>query len=488
MTTPVGMAGFPPRLMLGAGNPEALKYGRMWARPEYRRVAPGEGLASTFLQQAHPPPGAHVLDFGCGTGRGALMLAILGRCRVTMLDFVANALDPEIRQALTTQTDVLSFKKHDLEQPIPLKARYGYCTDVMEHIPTDRVRRVLTHVLLAAQHVFFAIATTEDSCGALIGETLHLTVRPAAWWLATLSELGFVVHWSEITEDRLLVYGSAWMTGREVAEKGVLNTEEAQIRANVTHNIQQGWTPAVPHPTNDLECMILGGGPTLSGFADEIRAKRAEGVKLITLNGAYTWALAQGLTPSLQIIADARAFNQRFTKPVVPDCRYLIGSQCDPAVFEGLPKDRTFIWHMNPALVQDLLSTYLPDGWYCIPGGSTVLLRALPLMRMLGYRRFHLYGCDSCLSPEAFQHHAFAQPENDSTLVIPVVVNANSSTGRVFHCHPWMVSQAEEFIELVRALGDVFELEIHGDGLLAYLLTTAATLDIGDAIPQPSAD
>jgi 6-hydroxymethylpterin diphosphokinase MptE-like protein/methyltransferase family protein len=485
------MAGAPPSLAVTPANPEALKYRRMWEQPAYRHVAPGEQLAATFLQQARPPAGAHVLDFGAGTGRGALMLAILGRCRVTMLDFVTNALDPEIQQALTTQADVLAFVQHDLEQPIPQKARYGYCTDVMEHIPPAQVKRVLTHILLAAQHVFFGIALGEDSCGALIGEPLHLTVRAAAWWLATLADVGFVVHWSEITADRLLVYGSAWMTGREVSEKGILNTEETQIRANVTHNLQQGWMPAVPHPTNDIEVMILGGGPTLGAFEAEIHAKRAAGVKLITLNGAYNWALAHGLTPSLQIIADAREFNKRFTKPVVAACRYLIGSQCDPAVFEGLPKDRTFIWHMNPTLVQDLLSTYLPDGWYCVPGGSTVLLRALPLMRMLGFRRFHLYGCDSCLMDAAdgtVAHHAFPQPENNGGLIIPVMVNAPTATNRVFRCAPWMVSQAEEFLELIRALGDVFELEIHGDGLLAYLLTTAAALDVGAAIPPPSVD
>jgi len=478
------MIGSPPIVTVTPSNPEAAKYKRMWEFPEYRKVAPGEELAVAFLAQAKPPAGAHVIDFGAGTGRGAMMLALLGHCKVTMVDFAANCLDPEVRQALTTQADYLQFVKADLEQPIALRARYGYCTDVMEHIPPEKVSRVLSNIMLSAQHVFFGIALTEDHCGALIGEPLHLTVRPAQWWLDELTALGALVQWSEATEDRLLVYVTAWMTGRQVAETGVVNTEMAIWRANVIHNLQQGWQQVSPHPTTTAECLILGGGPTLNTFTDEIHERRAAGAKLITMNGTYNWALEHGLTPSATVIADARAFNARFTHPVVDGCKYLIGSHCDPSVLEGLPKDRTFLWHMNPAELHEAFRTYLPGGYYPIPGGSTVLLRTLPLLRMLGYAQFHLYGCDSCLLDD--RHHAYPQPENNGGIVIPVVVTAPNAGNRVFHCAAWMISQAEEFLQIIRQMGDAFELEIHGEGLLAELLTTAATMDVGTAVPSPT--
>jgi hypothetical protein len=219
--------------------------------------------------------------------------------------------------------------------------------------------------------------------------------------------------------------------------------------------------------------MIVGGGPSLAHaeMQDEIIEKRGAGVKLITLNGAYNWALERGLTPSAQIIVDARPFNARFTKPVVDHCLYLIASQCDPSVLEGLPKDRTYLFHAMSSLSEDLLTAQYGDEWHTIPGGSTVLLRAIPLLRMLGYRRFHLYGCDSCLKDDA--HHAYAQPENDKNIVMPVKLG---QSGRIFYCHGWMLSQAQELLDLIRMLGDVIELEIHGDGLLAYMLNTGAEL------------
>ena len=64
MTTETTMQGYSPVLQQGMGNPEAVKCGKLWELPEYRKVAPGEALAAIFLQQAHPKPGARVIDFG----------------------------------------------------------------------------------------------------------------------------------------------------------------------------------------------------------------------------------------------------------------------------------------------------------------------------------------------------------------------------------------------------------------------------------------
>jgi 2-polyprenyl-3-methyl-5-hydroxy-6-metoxy-1,4-benzoquinol methylase len=463
--------GAPPETRIGEGNPESIKYGRMWEQPAYRLVSPGEKLAGLFLEIARPRPHSEVIDFGCGTGRGAIMLAILGQLRVTMVDFVGNCLDEEVRQALTTQAHALRFVKADLGEPLPVAAQYGYCTDVMEHIPDAQVDRVIGNVLRAAQHVFFSISTTEDSCGALIDETLHMTIRPYAWWLEQFARYEAVVHWSQERQGVCFFYVSGWQTGRALTIAGEVNTKDEEFRAHVAHNIRQGWTPVIPHATNDFEGMILGGGPSLNQFEDEIRAKRQAGLKLWTLNGAYNWALERGLAPSGQFVVDGREFNARFTRPVIDECKYLIASQCHPSVFEGLPPDRTYIWHTNPTLIHDLLTAQYPDGWHTIPGGSTVLLRAIPLLRMIGYRRFHLYGCDSCLAPDRV-HHAYEQAENDPVRPIPVVV-----AGRVFWTHAWMASQASEFVELVRCLGSEIELAVYGDGLLAHILTTAADLD-----------
>lgn len=445
---------------------EAAKYTRMWEHEVYRAIAPGEECVDAFLQVACPHQSASLIDFGCGTGRGALKLAQSG-LRVTALDFAPNCLDKDVRRAIDWKLHSIRFEQHDLTKPYPHKAIYGYCTDVMEHIPPHQVNQVLTTVLLGAQHVFLQIACTDDVCGALIGEPLHLSVHPYAWWLAKLQDLDCTILWSQDFGTHCGFYVTAWRDGQEIVDAGVLNLGEEAVLRNVTDNIQAGWNQVSPGPTNDTEVIILGGGPSLESQVDEIRELKEAGAKVVTLNGAYHWAHKHGLDPVTQIIVDARDFNARFTHPVRDRCKYLIASQCDPAVLAGLPKDRTWIWHTSADFIRPVLNEHL-ETWFGVPGGSTVLLRAIPLLRMLGYRQFHLFGCDSCVQ-EA--HHAYPQPENDGEAVVPVTCG-----GRIFQCQPWQVGQAQEFIALIQVLGDEFDLAIYGDGLLHHILETGASL------------
>ena len=457
---------------------ERSKYEAMWSIPAYREVAPGADAAMTFLREAGIKEGAEVIDFGAGTGRGAAIISQLGGARVHMLDFAANCLDGEVRALMDEQETEqdrredrggwLQFTQHDLTKPSPVQAEYGYCTDVMEHLPPAQVDQVLVNILQAAQHVFFQISCVDDKMGALIGHPLHLTVQPYEWWHKKLQSLDCVIHWSRNDGHQALFYVSAWQDASKLVEIGLLNIGEDQVKANVKANIAAGWQQVQPYLTQDAEVMILAGGPSLQQHQKQIHEMREAGVKMVTLNGAYNWALKLGFKPSAQIIVDARPFNARFTKPVSPGCKYLISSQCDPSVLEGLPHDMTYLWHTGAEHVREDLDAAYPV-WWLVPGGSTVMLRAIPLLRMLGFKQFHLFGFDSCLDGDA--HHAYAQPENDTEMVIPVTVG-----GRTFRCHAWQIAQAQEFMDLVKFLGDEIELEVYGDGLINHILRTGAEI------------
>lgn len=474
--TQVGFVGQAPTVLIKPiANPERRKYEQVWQRDEYRQVSPGEQWAQLFLQQARPAAHAEVIDFGCGTGRGALMLALFGRMRVTMLDFAANCLDPEVAEATRTQPERLKFVEHDLLQPAPVSAKYGYCCDVLEHIPTDRVDQVLVNMLASAQHLFLAISTVPDQLGALIGETLHLTVQPMAWWIERLQALGAVVHYAKAGDQACVVYCSAWKDAAEVVKLGKINVGEEVAAANVLANLRAGWPQITPHEVQDREIVLLAGGWSLDQNLHDIAALRAGGAALVTVNGSYGWALAHGLQPSLQVVLDARSFNARFTKPVTDTCRYLIASQCDPSTLEQLPRDRTWLWHCGVEGEGEALARELGGGhFFPVPGGSTVVLRVIPLLRMLGFKRVHIFGFDSCVRPDG-AHHAYEQVENDHDPVIPVTCG-----DRTFQCAPWMVSQAQEFLGLVNFMGNEVELAVYGGGLIAHILKTGADLSTKD--------
>lgn len=461
------MIGYAPIVVVSnIRPPEKQIYEQMWKTPEYRAVAPGEHLAEEFLKQAKPKKGAKVIDLGCGTGRGSLMLAVFGGLDVTMVDFAKNCLDDDIKPMLETQKHVMRFVEADLTKRLELDAEYGFCTDVMEHIPPEQVDRVLDNCLMACHHVYFNISTVDDRCGKLIGHELHLTVQPYEWWLQKFNDRDCVIHWSAKKEDSCSFYVTAWQSGAKITEYGVLNTEVDKIKENVRHNIKQGYTQVTPFETNEVEVMILGGGPTMNGFVEEIRQKREDGVKLICLNGTYQWALDHGLKPSALVMVDAREFNARFTRNPVDGCKYFLASQCDPTAFEGLPKERIMLWHTTTEMIKEVLNEEYKT-WWGIPGGSTVLLRAIPLFRLLGFKKFHLYGCDSCFVGN--KHHSYSQPENDGDVVFPVTVG-----GRIFQCNLWMASQAQEFMDLIKFMGDELQIATYGDGLLNWILESGA--------------
>lgn len=176
--------------------PEALserdKYVKMWMLGAYRSLSPGEISASTFLAAMKIDGAGPVIDFGCGTGRGGLALKRAG-LDVMLTDFVSAARDQEALE--------LPFLEWDLSKPCPLRAPYGYCCDVMEHLPTDQVDTVIANIMTSAPEVFFQIATVPDNFGAVIGHQLHLTVQPHEWWIERLSQ-GCTVAWDSLLPGR----------------------------------------------------------------------------------------------------------------------------------------------------------------------------------------------------------------------------------------------------------------------------------------------
>jgi 2-polyprenyl-3-methyl-5-hydroxy-6-metoxy-1,4-benzoquinol methylase len=122
--------------------------------------------------------GASIADFGCGTGRCVKWFVDNGYDAVGV-DIASNALEesvPFINCALWDETN------------LP-KVDYGFSVDVLEHIPSERVRQTLMAIYNSVRvGCYFNIDTIPDSFGAWIGQTLHLTVLSAAQWEALLKE------------------------------------------------------------------------------------------------------------------------------------------------------------------------------------------------------------------------------------------------------------------------------------------------------------
>jgi hypothetical protein len=274
----------------------------------------------------------------------------------------------------------------------------------------------------------------------------------------------------------------------EIELTGSTNVGAEQIKANIAANIQRPLPQARPYELQSTGVALVGGGPSLEATLPELRAQVFAGVKVCAVNGAYQWLIERNIKPSMQVVLDARPFNARFVDPDVPGCRYLLASQCAPETFNACENRDTTIFHCIGSEDEDAIIKSHYDGHYhAVGGGTTVMLRAITLLRMLGFYRQDIYGMDSCWMDG--KHHAYRQPENDHDRAIPVwLIPTDKETGerredlkRKFLCDPWMMKQAEEWEVIRQAFGHMFKLTVHGDGLIANMVRLRAQLQCGCA-------
>lgn len=452
---------------------ECQKYLKVWNVPAYRVVSPGEDCVEMFLEAVEDMMPDHedqtLIDFGCGTGRAAMKLD--ETFKVTPMDFAWNCLDENVKQYFGDR-----FIEHDITQKTKLRANWGFTTDVMEHLPPDEIDDALDTILEACENVFFQIATVKDHFGGHpdIKDELHLSVLSYAEWLKKFAEHGVVVHRSLELKQHVIFLVSGYQGF--AFDKMKMNTSEdivfSQIRTNLEKGIQQ-LRPFVEQ--SDQKVIVLGGSPSLNDYIDEIKEHKKNGAKIITMNGSYLWAKEHDLWPVTQFMIDARKFNERFVEPVDDNNIYIMASQIHPDLLDKLPPERTYLFQANcdprsTDICKELVGEMYKD-WFPIPGGSTVMLRCLPALQMMGFRSIEIFGFDSCFMNDR-EHHAYDQPENDITEENINRVGLITNNGKTFAVDGWMICQAKEFMDIRQRLVRKLDIKVHGDGLIAHCLET----------------
>ena len=86
-----------------------------------------------------------------------------------------------------------------------INAAYGYCCDVMEHIPTEFTMLVVRNLLDVCRTVWFQIAFAHDAFGAFVGEPLHLTVQTYQWWHDRIGSVGQIIEARDLCGTGLFV-------------------------------------------------------------------------------------------------------------------------------------------------------------------------------------------------------------------------------------------------------------------------------------------
>lgn len=264
-----------------------------------------------------------------------------------------------------------------------------------------------------------------------------------------------------------------------------LNVKTDVILNNIRSSIQRQLPQFQPYEESAERIAIVGGGWSLEDTFEELRELYFNGVKLVALNGAANWLLERNLKPAMHIVMDARTDNISFLEKPIPRCKYFLASQCDASLFDACMDRDLRIFHVISSESEEerkILNEFYKERWTQVPGAGTVGIVAILLCRMLGFKYQHVFGLDSCYAPDG-RHHSYKQEMNE---------NEGSADfwcgGRKFRCSAWQASQASNFLAVVKHHGDLLQLAIHGDGVLAHLVKLGSDMaEAGEAFAEQPA-
>lgn len=208
-------------------------------------------------------------------------------------------------------------------------------------------------------------------------------------------------------------------------------------------------------PPHQGIAVLVGSGPSIKQEIESIRKHREAGHVIVAIKDAHDWLVANGIVPDYAVAVDPQEHRWNCFRRKTEGVKYLIASQCHPAMFDHLAGMHVLLWHLYIRKGQ----TYPPNS-RLITGGTTTGLRAITLLYTMGYRSFHLYGYDCCLTDDDLRFDGTKSQRQ----VIDLICG-----GQRFMTVPEMAAQANEFQEVFATVPDI-EIESHGRGVITTIL------------------
>lgn len=234
------------------------------------------------------------------------------------------------------------------------------------------------------------------------------------------------------------------------------------VAGNIEINSRRGlpeFRPAICR--NDGTFVIVGSGPSLAGFADEIKAEQDKGRPICAIKGAHDWLMDNGITPDLFFSIDPRDRRNNVQKKN-EITHYILSSRCDPIMFDHLKDCNLMILH---CLSSDAENKLLLDKGHDLVGGmSTSGLRVINVAYLSGFKKFIMFGMDSCNAADGVTKRIDGSLTGQTT-----EVTVGGPGGRKFICNLAMAKQAEDFQRIYQMMPDI-TVESRGDGLLTAII------------------
>ena len=212
--------------------------------------------------------------------------------------------------------------------------------------------------------------------------------------------------------------------------------------------------------SHDGTFVIAGAGPSLASTLDELREERVKGRPICAVKAAHDFLVKNGIEPDLFLSIDPRD-RRNNVQEKTENTIYLLASRCNPVLFDHLKDRKVMLFHA--ACVEEEHQA-IGKNAVLVGGTSTSGLRAINVGYIMGFRKFVLYGMDSCNASDGITKRV------DGSLTGQTIdVFVGGPSGRKFTCNVAMAEQANSFQQIWQMMPDA-QLEIKGGGLLAAIL------------------
>lgn len=239
---------------------------------------------------------------------------------------------------------------------------------------------------------------------------------------------------------------------------------DEEIQGNIRNNLPLMPNWVVECKVHDGLVVFCSGGPSLTDYLPQIRAKQGAGAKVVCVKHSHDLLIENGIIPWACFLLDPRSHVKEFIENPHPDVIYFVASMCHPSTIERLNGKGATVYgyHAHVGAGEKELLEEIARGTFLIGGGSTSATRGISVLNVLGFRRYHLYGYDSCyFDREATDEKA----KNGLPKWFEVEVG-----NRKFVTDAELLAQCQDFDKMLEIGRDVFiELEVYGNGMIPHI-------------------
>ena len=245
--------------------------------------------------------------------------------------------------------------------------------------------------------------------------------------------------------------------------------EPEELCSNIRSSLARGLPELAPALcTHDGTFVCVASGWSMPDYVEEIRAHRKAGRPIVAVKAAHDFLCENGIEPDLWVNLDPRDRTSGIQRHNA-HTTYLVASRCPPITFDHLKGRKVLLWHSwseGPEIKA------LGAGKLAIGGGTTSGMRAINIGYILGFRKFVLYGYDSCNRADGMKR--FTGEMTGPTMDVWVGKNQDREK---FTCNAAMAQQANEFQMIYTVMPDI-TVEAVGPGLIAAIIRERHALDM----------